>query len=84
MYLIPIPALADHYEWTLRERKHALVVKPDKAGLVMATGHEHDSKQGSILVTRRQAGHALLISVRKWLRNPTGPPRFLPGGEPDN
>lgn len=84
MYLIPIPALVDSYVCTLHEQKHALVVKPGEAGLVMATGSEHGSKLESILVMHREAGHAMLISIGNWLRKPTGQPRFLPGSEPDN
>jgi hypothetical protein len=65
MYLIPVPALADNDVWLLHGRNHALMVKPGDAGRVMAASNDHDPKLESILVMRRQAGHAIAIAIKK-------------------
>lgn len=65
MYLIPVPALADNYLWLLHDGKHALVVKPGDAGLVMETCSAHGPKLESILVTRHQPGGARLLAIGK-------------------
>lgn len=55
--IIPIPAFADNYIWTLHDNQHAIVIDPGDAAPVRAYLDKHQLKLSAILVTHHHRDH---------------------------
>ncbi len=55
--IVPIPAFADNYIWTLHNGQHAVVVDPGDAAPVRAYLAEHGLKLSAILCTHHHRDH---------------------------
>lgn len=78
MKLIPLPAFADNYIWTLHDGHKALVVDPGDAQPVLNALQREGLLLESILVTHHHVDHTGGVAE---LRNATGARVFGPAGE---
>ncbi len=74
--IIPIPAFADNYIWTLHDQQHAIVIDPGDAAPVHAYLQEHKLKLSAILVTHHHRDHVGgIIELAEVYNSPVYGPR---------
>lgn len=78
MTLLPLPAFADNYIWTLHNGRQALVVDPGDAQVVLEALQANNLQLEAILVTHHHADHVGGVAE---LRDATGAQVHGPAGE---
>jgi hypothetical protein len=66
MTLVPLPAFADNYIWTLQDGRNAIVVDPEDAAPMHEAPAGGNLQLAAILVTRPRTNHARMSHASRY------------------